>query len=83
MRLRPAAPDLVIADFSFDDGLGLGLAAEIRARYPHLPVLLMSIDDATRCRERASLAGARGCVSKQELDGTALTPIRAALDGES
>jgi DNA-binding NarL/FixJ family response regulator len=75
--------DLVIADFSFDDGLGLGLAAEIRARYPRLPVLLMSIDDATLCCERALQAGARGCVSKQELDGTALTAIRVALDGES
>ena len=77
--------DLVIADFSLDHGLGLGLglAAEIHVRHPHLPVLLMSFDDAALCREPALLAGACGYVSKQALDETMLTAIRAALDGET
>jgi DNA-binding NarL/FixJ family response regulator len=73
-------PDLVIADFSLEDSVGLALAAEIRASHPELPVLLMSIDDNALGCERALLAGARGCVSKRELDGTALDAIHAALE---
>ncbi len=71
--------DLVVADSCLDDGLGL--AAEIRGRHPHLPVLLMSLDDDPSCRERAVSAGACGHVSKLALDETVLTAIRAALDG--
>jgi two-component system uhpT operon response regulator UhpA len=75
--LRPA---LVIADFSFEPGLGLDLARNIRAIHPGLPVLMMSIDNGPVYVERAREAGAVGCVSKQTLDGTVLAAIRAALD---
>ena len=74
-------PELVIADFSFEEGLGLDLLHEIRARHRCLPVLLMSIDDAPIYVERALSSGASGCVSKQALDETVLTAIRAALAG--
>ena len=60
-----AGPRLVIADFSFEEGLGLDLVREIRARHRRPPVLLMSIDDAPFYAERAFAAGASGCVSKQ------------------
>ena len=76
-------PDLVIADFSLEDSVGLALAAEIRTRHPGLPVLMMSMDDEALGCERALRAGARGCVSKRELDGTALAAIRAGLECES
>jgi DNA-binding NarL/FixJ family response regulator len=71
--------DLVVADCCVDDGLGLGLTAEIHGRHPHLPVLLMSLDDDPFWDVRAMLAGACGHVSKRALDETALTAIRAAL----
>ena len=72
-----------MADYCLDAGLGLGLTTEIRGRHPHLPALLMSLDDGPLCHERARLAGACGHVSKQALDGTALTAIRAALAASS
>jgi DNA-binding NarL/FixJ family response regulator len=74
-------PALVIADFSFEPGLGLDLVREIRARHPGLRVLVMSIDDGRVYVERAREAGAVGCVSKQALNGTVLTAIRGALEG--
>jgi DNA-binding NarL/FixJ family response regulator len=77
-----ARPALAMADFSFEDGLGLDLVREIRARHDGLPVLMMSIDDAPIYVERALEAGASGCVSKQELNGNALSAIRAALDAD-
>jgi DNA-binding NarL/FixJ family response regulator len=79
--IAAARPALAMADFSFEDGLGLDLVREIRARHDGLPVLMMSIDDAPIYVERALDAGASGCVSKQELNGNALSAIRAALEG--
>jgi DNA-binding NarL/FixJ family response regulator len=79
--IAAACPALVIADFSFEPGLGLDLVREIRARHRGLPVLLMSIDDAPVYVERAGEAGAVGCVSKQALNGGVLGAIRAALGG--
>jgi DNA-binding NarL/FixJ family response regulator len=79
--IAAARPALAMADFSFEDGLGLDLVREIRARHDGLPVLMMSIDDAPIYIERALDAGASGCVSKQELNGNALSAIRAALEG--
>jgi DNA-binding NarL/FixJ family response regulator len=73
-------PALVIADFSFERGLGLNLVRKIRTRHPGLPVLMMSIDDGPVYVECAREAGAVGCVSKQALSGTVLTAIGAALD---
>ena len=78
--LDATRPDLVIVDFSFERGLGLDLVRAIRASRPPPPVLMMSIDDAPIYAERAFLAGASGCVSKQALDGTVLAVIRAVLD---
>ncbi len=74
-------PALVIADFSFEPGLGLDLVREIRTRHPELPVLMMSIDEGPVYVERTREAGAVGCVSKQALNGGVLAAIRAALDG--
>ena len=79
--IAAAGPALVIADFSFEDGLGLDLVREIRARHDGLPVLMMSTDGSPFYAERALQAGASGCISKQDLDGTALAAIRAVLDG--
>ncbi len=79
--IAAACPALVITDFSFDEGLGLDLVREIRARHDGLPMLMMSTDDAPVYLRSALSAGASGCVSKQELNGKALSAIRAALDG--
>jgi DNA-binding NarL/FixJ family response regulator len=79
--IAAARPDLVIADFSFEPGLGLDLVREIRARGRALVVLLMSIDNGPLYAERAFEAGASGCVSKQALNGSVLAAIRAVLDG--
>ena len=74
-------PALVVADFSFEVGLGLDLVRHIRARHHGLPVLMMSIDDGPAYLERALEAVASGCVRKPALDKTVLTEISAALDG--
>lgn len=74
-------PDLVIADFSVMNGLGLELVREICARPSAVPVLLMALDASHTNAERAFKAGAVGLVSKLMLDETVLTAIRGELDG--
>lgn len=77
--IAAARPVLVIADFSFEPGLGLDLVRKIRARARAPVVLLMSIDNGPLYAERAVEAGANGCVSKQALNGSVLAAIRAVL----
>jgi len=79
VAIAAARPALVIADFSFEAGLGLDLVRKIRARRRAPAVLLMSIDNDPLYAERAFAAGASGCVSKQALNGSVLAAIRAAL----
>ena len=60
-------PDLVIADLSLGAGNGLDMLKDIRTSHAHLPVLVLSMHDASLYAERAWRAGAKGYVSKQEM----------------
>jgi len=48
------APDLIVTDLSMPDASGLDLAATVRARYPHLPMILLTAfgDWPSFCRAR-------------------------------
>lgn len=80
--IASAQPDLVTVDISLPDGNGLELIKDLRVRYPDLPVLVVSMHDESVYAERAFRAGARGYVTKQELDETVLVAIRRLLRGE-
>ena len=77
--IAAAEPDLVITELQLADRDGLELIKAIRRRYPHLPVLALSMHEAATHAGRALRAGARGYVSKQELGDTVLTVIRRLL----
>ena len=79
----PTRPDLVIADLSLGAGNGLAMLKDIRARHTHLPVLVLSMHDASLYAERALRAGANGYVSKQEMGETLLVAIRCVLGGDT
>lgn len=81
--LATANSDLVIADLTLGRGNGLALIREIKRLFPDLPVLTLSMHDEASHAERALRAGARGYVSKQELDDTILIAIRRLLAGET
>lgn len=80
--IASSAPDLVIAEFSFDEIDYLGLVRDIHSRYPELPVLLLTVHDRPVYAQRALHAGARGYVSKREMSETLLIAIRRVLGGE-
>lgn len=82
--IASSSPDLVITDLSMGGGAdaGLSLVNNIRSGYADLPVLVLTIHDASHYARRAFSAGANGFVSKQELGETLLVAIRSVLKGE-
>jgi DNA-binding NarL/FixJ family response regulator len=56
--IRDAAPDFIILDISLNGPDGLELLKTLRARYPSLPALVLSMHDESVYAERALRAGA-------------------------
>ena len=75
-------PDLAIVDISLAGKTGLELIKDIRAQYPKLPVLVLSMHDELIYAERALRAGARGYVMKQEGGKMLVQAIRQVLSGQ-
>jgi DNA-binding NarL/FixJ family response regulator len=80
--IAASQPDLVIADLSLKDSDGLELIKDIKQRFPHLPVLALSMHAEEVYATRALRAGARGYLTKQDMDDTVLVAIRRMLAGE-
>jgi len=64
--VRKIKPDLVIVDLSLPGAHGLELIKNIRAEFPKLPILVLSMHDESLYALRALRAGAQGYVMKQE-----------------
>jgi DNA-binding NarL/FixJ family response regulator len=76
-------PDLILVDLTLEGGDGLDLVKDLKIRHPKIPTLVLSMHDEAVYAERALRAGARGYVSKQQLDETVLLAIRTVLAGET
>jgi DNA-binding NarL/FixJ family response regulator/two-component sensor histidine kinase len=81
--IRESQPDLAIVDLSLGDEDGLDLIKDIKARYPKVSSLVLSMHDEEVYAERALSAGALGYVAKGALDETVLDAIRFALAGQT
>lgn len=74
------APDLAIVDLSLGDGSGLDLIKLMHSRYPKMPILVMSMHDASLYAERALRAGARGYITKQMAPRHVVEAVRRVRD---
>jgi DNA-binding NarL/FixJ family response regulator len=81
--IRKDRPDLVIVDLALGDEDGLDLVKEVKAHYPGVSSLVLSVYDEAVYAERALGAGARGYINKQQLDATVLAVIFRVLAGET
>src|SRR5260370_16475876 len=72
-------PNLVIADISLKDSSGLELMRNIKAQFPGLAVLVVSVHDESIYAEIAFRAGALGYLMKEEALDKILTAIRRLL----
>ncbi|MDP2605309.1 MAG: response regulator transcription factor [Deltaproteobacteria bacterium] len=80
--IRESKADLVIVDLGLEGCDGLDLVKDIKVRHPKTPALVLSMHDESLYAERALRAGARGYVTKQQLDDTVLIAVRRLLNGE-
>lgn len=80
--IEALSPDLVIADITLKDSSGLELMRNLKARYPRLPVLVVSVHDEAIYAEIAFRAGALGYLMKQEALEKTLVAIRRVLQGD-
>jgi DNA-binding NarL/FixJ family response regulator len=74
-------PDLVVVDLSLKGSSGLELVKNLRANYPKLLILVLSMHDESLYAERALRAGAIGYIMKQEAVERVLGAIRHVLNG--
>ena len=74
-------PDLAIIDISLKAVNGLDVIKAVKAEYPDLPVLALSMHDEMIYAERALRAGASGYVMKQEATKKLLNAVRWILGG--
>ncbi len=75
-------PDVVVVDISLKSSSGIDLMKSIKAQYPKLPVLILSMHNEALYAERALRAGAMGYIMKQEASEKLLTAIRHVLGGQ-
>jgi DNA-binding NarL/FixJ family response regulator len=76
-----AEPDVVIVDLSLMSGSGLDLIKDIKAQWPNLPMLVLSLHEETLYAERCLQAGARGYVMKRASTSEVVEALRTVLSG--
>src|SRR3954466_3392358 len=75
-------PDVMVVDISLKGGNGIELIKNVKARYPDLPILVLSMHDESLYAERALRAGSLGYIMKEEAIEHVLVAIRRVLCGE-
>ena len=79
--IRKLRPDLVIVDLSLPGANGIELIKNIRAEYPKLPILVLSMHDESLYALRAMRAGADGYVMKHEAMANVVQAVHEVFNG--
>ena len=80
--IRTVQPHVAIVDISLENWSGLDLIKSIKAMFPAVTVLVLSMHDESLYAERALRAGARGYVMKREAAKKVIEAIRCVLAGQ-
>jgi DNA-binding NarL/FixJ family response regulator len=80
--IRTVQPHIAIVDISLENGSGIDLIKSIKAMFPAVTVLVLSMHDESLYAERALRAGARGYVMKREATKKVIQAIRCVLAGQ-
>jgi DNA-binding NarL/FixJ family response regulator len=79
--IRKLKPDMAIVDLSLPGANGIELIKNIRAEFPSLPILVLSMHDESLYALRALRAGADGYVMKHEAMANVIQAIREVFSG--
>lgn len=80
--IREINPALVIVDVALRDSSGIELIKDIKAQFPNMNVLTLSMHDEKLYAERALRAGAKGYIMKEEATDKIVDAIRQILKGQ-
>lgn len=75
-------PDAAIVDISLEGRSGLELIKNVKAKYPKLPILVLSMHDESAYAGRALQAGAKGYVMKGKPTSNLIDGLRKILEGQ-
>ncbi len=81
IAIKELNPDVMIADISLKQSDGIELVRDVRAHYPQLPILVLSMHDEKIYAERLLSTGANGYIMKQAASEQFLVSLRRVLDG--
>lgn len=81
-QIPATKPDLAVVDISLKDSSGIDLIKMMRASYPDIHVVVLSMHEEKLYAERAIRAGARGYVTKRETTKRIVAAIRQVLEGK-
>jgi len=81
-KFAVAKPDMVLTDMTMPGRSGLEFIKDLRAAYPDVAILVVSMHDEAIFAERALRAGARGYIMKEAGGENLLTAIRQVLGGQ-
>ncbi|HEV2045572.1 MAG TPA: response regulator transcription factor [Chthoniobacterales bacterium] len=79
--IRQIAPDMAIVDLSLPGANGIELIKNIRAEFPKLLILVLSMHDESLYALRSMRVGAQGYVMKQEALDSVVSAIREIFAG--
>ena len=79
--IRKLNPDLATVDLSLPGANGIELIKNIRAEFPKLPILVLSMHDESLYALRALRAGAEGYVMKHEAMANVIQAIHEVFNG--
>jgi DNA-binding NarL/FixJ family response regulator len=80
-QVERSQPDLAIVDITLKNSDGLELIKDMKARWPRLKVLVVSMHDESLYAERVIRIGAQGYITKQEATRNVLLAVRRVLAG--
>src|ERR1700683_1337013 len=80
--IESSHPDVALIDISLGGASGIELLKNLKARFPKLLVLVLSMHDESVYAHRALRAGASGYIMKQEATEKVLTALRKVIRGE-
>jgi DNA-binding NarL/FixJ family response regulator len=79
--IRKTKPHLAIVDLGLKGPNGIELTKSLRAEFPKMPVLILSMHDEPTYAVRSLRAGANGYVTKQDAIGSVLEAAREVVAG--
>ena len=80
-QLERLAVNIVLLDITMPGESGLDALKELRHKYPHIPVLILSFHPEHRFAVRALKAGASGYITKQSATEELVQAIRKIVGG--